>query len=114
MKRLLTLETLEIENSAQVENKFIADHQKVAKELGPLVKFINFRRIKGQILTDIIEPLGIIIVLSAYRNIVRSNDLSINNIHFICGISQHMDQSLLLELCIHKMVVIHFKVLELK
>ena len=58
MGRLPTLE--QTENSVQVENKFIADHQKVAKELEPLVKFIDFRRIKGQILADIIEPLGII------------------------------------------------------
>ena len=45
MERLPTLN--QIEDLTQVENIFITDHQKVAKELEPLVKFIDFRRIKG-------------------------------------------------------------------
>jgi hypothetical protein len=53
MKRLPTLEQLE--NSIQEENKSISDHQKIAKELEPLINFIDFSQIKGQILADIIN-----------------------------------------------------------
>ncbi|RIA87104.1 hypothetical protein C1645_778054, partial [Glomus cerebriforme] len=52
------------------------DHQKVAKELEPLIKFIDFKRINGQILADIIELLGIIptkTIVSVYRYSARSN-----------------------------------------
>ena len=41
-----------------------------------MVKVIDFKRIKGQILTDIIDPLKIVpaeIFLNAYRQKVRSN-----------------------------------------
>ena len=73
--QLPTLKTLEqIENSAQVENKLITDHQKVTNELGPLVKYIDFRRIKGQILIDIIKPLNII-----PAEIIQYNAESINS-----------------------------------
>ncbi|CAB5189637.1 unnamed protein product [Rhizophagus irregularis] len=68
VERLPTLE--QIKNSFQVKDKSIADHQKVAEELIPLIKFIEFRRIKGQMLVNIIEPLEIIpaeVVVSAYR-----------------------------------------------
>src|SRR5205814_8189437 len=58
MERLPTLE--QIKNSVKVESKSITDHQKVAKELEPLIKFIDFRRIRGQRLVSIIEPLAII------------------------------------------------------
>src|SRR2546429_1339656 len=57
-EQLPTLE--QIENSVQVEYKPITDHQKVAKELEPLIKFIDFSRIRGQILVAMIEPLEII------------------------------------------------------
>src|SRR3954454_12117243 len=86
MKLLPTLEQIENSNSTQVENKIITDHQKVAKELDPLIKFIDFSLIKGQILTDVIDPLEIIpskIILNVYRQIVRSN-----NSNRIRGISQ--------------------------
>ncbi|RIA79405.1 hypothetical protein C1645_840764 [Glomus cerebriforme] len=46
-------------------------HQKIAKELESLIKFIVSRRIKGQILADIIDPLEIIsanIILNTYLN----------------------------------------------
>src|SRR5215213_10116439 len=68
MERLPTLE--QIKNSVQVENKLITDHQKVVKVLEPLIKFIDFRRIRGKILVAIIEPLEIIpneILTSVYR-----------------------------------------------
>ena len=75
--------TLEqINNSVQVENKHIIDHQKVAKELEPLIEFIDFKRVKGQILVSIIEPLEIIpteIVLGAYRHKILSNDSDLVN-----------------------------------
>ncbi|PKY32743.1 hypothetical protein RhiirB3_451148 [Rhizophagus irregularis] len=59
MEQLLILEQIRQENPVQIENKIFVSHQKVAKELEPLVKLIDFRRIKGQILVNIIEPLGI-------------------------------------------------------
>src|SRR2546430_16318385 len=58
MEQLPALE--QIKYFIQIERKFITDHQKVAKGLESLVKFIDFRRINAQILADIIEPLGII------------------------------------------------------
>ncbi|GBC08014.1 hypothetical protein RclHR1_07860008 [Rhizophagus clarus] len=90
MKQLPILEQIkQIENQMQVENenKFIIDHKKVSKELEPLIKFIDFRRIEGQVLTDIIDPLGIIspeLILDVYRQKVRSNNDS--NINYIRGI----------------------------
>ncbi|RIA93199.1 BTB/POZ protein [Glomus cerebriforme] len=68
----------QVENSIQVKNELFTDHQKVAKELEPLTKFIDFNKIKGQILTDIIEPLEIVpskIILDVYRKIAKSNSL---------------------------------------
>jgi hypothetical protein len=76
MGRLPTLEQIESSNVIQAENKFINDNQQVVKELEPLVKFIDFRRINSQILADIIEPLEIVpakIILNVYRYIARSN-----------------------------------------
>jgi hypothetical protein len=78
----------QIDNSIQVddENKFIAENQKVAKELEPLIEFIDFRRIEGQVLTDIIDPLEIIstnVILDVYRLKIRSNNSDINNIRGI-------------------------------
>ncbi|GBC46625.2 BTB/POZ protein [Rhizophagus irregularis DAOM 181602=DAOM 197198] len=55
----IEFEQIRQENPVQIENKIFVSHQKVAKELEPLVKLIDFRRIKGQILVHIIEPLGI-------------------------------------------------------
>ncbi|CAB5356764.1 unnamed protein product [Rhizophagus irregularis] len=83
LKELLpTLE--QVENSIKVGNKFITDRQKVAKELEPLVKFIDFRRIKIQILSDFIEPLEIIIpdkiISDAYRYVALLNNLSLCDI----------------------------------
>jgi hypothetical protein len=83
-KRLPTLE--QIENSYQVENKSITDRQKVAKELEPLIKYIDFGRIKGQVLVDFIEPLEIIpveIILSVYRHIAKSNNSELDDIRGI-------------------------------
>src|SRR6266542_3885504 len=83
MKQLPTLEQIkQIENSVQVENKFIVNHQKVAKELEPLIKFIDFRRIKGQVLVDIIELLEIVptkTILDVYRYYTKSNDPNLND-----------------------------------
>ncbi|CAG8736132.1 10488_t:CDS:2 [Rhizophagus irregularis] len=80
MERLPTLE--QIENSIEVENKPLIDHQKVTKELEPLVKYIDFKRIKTHILANFIEPLGIIpteIVRSAYRNIELLSNFSLSD-----------------------------------
>ncbi|CAB5189670.1 unnamed protein product [Rhizophagus irregularis] len=80
LKELLpTLE--QVENSIKVGNKFITDRQKVAKELEPLVKFIDFRRIKSQILADFIEPLEIVsneIIFNFYRYVALSNNLNLS------------------------------------
>ncbi|PKC57259.1 hypothetical protein RhiirA1_472759 [Rhizophagus irregularis] len=46
MEQLLILEQIRQENPVQIENKIFVSHQKVAKELEPLVKLIDFRRIK--------------------------------------------------------------------
>ncbi|GBC28564.2 hypothetical protein GLOIN_2v1472107 [Rhizophagus irregularis DAOM 181602=DAOM 197198] len=81
LKRLPTLD--QIENSIQVESEPITDHQKIAKELEPLVEFIDFRRIKGSILVDIIEPLEIVpakIILNIYRHNTKSNNFNLNDI----------------------------------
>ncbi|CAB5188872.1 unnamed protein product [Rhizophagus irregularis] len=89
MKQLPTLEQIkQIENPIKVknENKIITDHQKVVKELEPLIKFIDFRRIEGQILTDVIEPLEIIsekIILDVYRQKAKLNESDLNNIRGI-------------------------------
>ncbi|GES97610.1 hypothetical protein GLOIN_2v1869497 [Rhizophagus clarus] len=79
MKRLPTLEQLE--DSVQIESKRIFNNQKIAKELEPLIKFIDFRRIKGQILADTIDPLEIIptkIILDVYRQKARLNNADSN------------------------------------
>ena len=87
MNRLPTLE--QMENSSQVKYDFIIDHQKVTKELKPLVKFIDFNQIKGRILIDIIEPLEIIpskIITDAYRQKVKLHNTDLNGIR---GIQVH-------------------------
>src|SRR6266498_468 len=78
-KRLPTLE--EIDDSKQIDNELITDHQKVAKGLEPLIKFIDFRRIKAQTFANFIEPLKIIpveTVLGVYRHKAVSYDSDIN------------------------------------
>ncbi|CAG8640423.1 uncharacterized protein OCT59_001027 [Rhizophagus irregularis] len=79
MERLPTLEQIE---NYHVENKLITDHQKVANEIKPLVDYIDFGRIKGQVLVDFIEPLGIIpdkIILSVYREMAKLNNSYLND-----------------------------------
>ncbi|CAG8620382.1 16184_t:CDS:2 [Rhizophagus irregularis] len=82
MKWLPTLE--QIENSAhKIDNMiFITDHQKVAKELKSLIKFIDFRLIKTHILANFIEPLGIVpteLILSVYRHKALLNNSDLND-----------------------------------
>ncbi|CAB5189686.1 unnamed protein product [Rhizophagus irregularis] len=94
LKRLPTLD--QIENSIQVESEPITDHQKVAKELEPLVEFINFRRIKGSILVDMIEPLEIVpakIILNIYRQCIKSNNFNLNDIRGIPKIEYVWDET---------------------
>jgi hypothetical protein len=66
IKLLPTLEQLK--NSIKVVNKSITNREAVAKELEALVKFIDFRRIDEQIITDIIEPLEITPTVIVYRS----------------------------------------------
>jgi hypothetical protein len=84
MKQLPTLEHLG--NSIKVGNKAITNHQKIAKELEPLVKFIDFRRIEVQILANIVEPLKIVkseIIICAYQYIIMTNHSDLNAIRGI-------------------------------
>jgi hypothetical protein len=87
LKRLPTLEQIEqIENLVQLENKFFIYHQKVADKLEPLIKFIDIRRFKGQVLDNIIEPLKIIpteIILDANHNNTKSIQFTLNDIQEI-------------------------------
>src|ERR1043166_6550514 len=79
MGQLPTLKQLE--NSIKVENKVINNHQEIAKELEPLIKFIEFRRIKGQILAAVIEPLQIVpseIIVNVYRHVAMTNNPDLN------------------------------------
>ncbi|CAG8640438.1 19924_t:CDS:2 [Rhizophagus irregularis] len=94
MERLPTLE--QIENSYHVENNLIIDHQKVANEIKPLVDYIDFRRIKGQVLVDFIEPLGIIpekIILSVYREMAKLNNSYFNDTRGIPLLMHVWDES---------------------
>jgi hypothetical protein len=79
MKQLPTLE--QIDNLIQVENKLIMNHQKVAKELEPLIEYIDFKRIKREQF-DIIEPLKII-SSEIIQLISKSIDSELNNIRGI-------------------------------
>ena len=57
-------------------NLFLTN-KKIARELEPLIKFINFSQIKGKILADIIESLEIIpakIIVNVYRQKSRLNN----------------------------------------
>ncbi|GBC05757.1 hypothetical protein RclHR1_06400007 [Rhizophagus clarus] len=87
LKRLPTLEQIEqIENLDQVENKLFTYHQKVSEKLEPLIKFIDFRRFKGQVLDNIIEPLKIIpteIILNASHNNAKLIQFNLNDIQEI-------------------------------
>jgi hypothetical protein len=95
MERLPTLERIEqVENLVQVDNKdkSIINHQEVAKELEPLIKYIDFTRIKGVILADVIEPLEIIsarIISDVYRKKVRLNKSDSNDVRGIPMMSIH-------------------------
>src|SRR5437764_501009 len=96
MERLPTLEQIENSNSIQVEGKFITDHQQIAKELEPLIKFMDFSQIKGKVLTNIIDPLEIIpdkLILNVYRQKTRSIDTDSNGIR---GIPQTRRESVLI------------------
>ncbi|GBB90702.1 hypothetical protein RclHR1_17740002 [Rhizophagus clarus] len=77
------LPTLEqLDNSVRVGNKFIIDNQTIAEELKPLIEFIDFRRIKAQIIVDIIEPLKIIpteTILGIYRHMALLSNLNLSN-----------------------------------
>ncbi|CAG8465717.1 17549_t:CDS:1 [Rhizophagus irregularis] len=85
MERLPTFEQIEkVVDSAQVDNddKLIINRQNVASELDPLVEYVDFIRIDGQILADIIEPLGIIpakIILDVYRQKARLYKSELSN-----------------------------------
>ncbi|RGB37165.1 hypothetical protein C1646_666378 [Rhizophagus diaphanus] len=80
MERLPILD--QIVDLIEVENKFLIDHQKVIKELEPLIKYIDFKRIKTYILANFIEPLEIIpteIFYSTYRNIALSSNYNLSD-----------------------------------
>ncbi|CAB5356725.1 unnamed protein product [Rhizophagus irregularis] len=133
VERLPTLKQIDleqIENSIESGNKLFIDHQKVTKELEPLVKFINLKRIKTKILADIIEPLEIIpieIICIAYRHFALLSKLNLSdfrgkpiNAGYVWDetLRHHVVQNLLLKitekLYKHQLIVIHTKMLELK
>jgi hypothetical protein len=88
--------------------------------LEPLLKFIDLRRIEDQILSDIIEPLGIIPTEMIQRKIKLNNSSDLSDIRGTnyFGIIRHVDQNLLLriigKLYMHQMIVVNFKVSGLK
>jgi hypothetical protein len=88
LKKLPALNQIKkLKNEVQVN---IPDHQKIAKELEPLAKFIDFKRIKGQVLVDIIEPLKIIpneVILNIYRNNTKFTNSDLNDIRGISTMS---------------------------
>ncbi|GES89995.1 BTB/POZ protein [Rhizophagus clarus] len=68
-KFLPTLKQLkQFKNSIKTDSKLIPNRQRIAKELEALVKFIDFRRIGEQIITDVIEPLEITPTVAVYRS----------------------------------------------
>ncbi|CAB5188871.1 unnamed protein product [Rhizophagus irregularis] len=89
MERLPTLDQVEqLENLVQIDsiNKFIINHQEIAKELEPLIKFIDFIRIKGRVLANVIEPLELIsanIITDIYRQKAILNKSDSNDIRGI-------------------------------
>ncbi|GES97612.1 hypothetical protein GLOIN_2v1523542 [Rhizophagus clarus] len=88
MKRLPTLKRIKYLDDEVPVN--ITDHQKIAKELEHLVKFIDFRRIKGQVLVDIIEPLKIVpndVILNIYRSNTKITNSNLNDIRGVSTMS---------------------------
>ncbi|PKY28754.1 hypothetical protein RhiirB3_445095 [Rhizophagus irregularis] len=102
VERLPTLKQIDleqIENSIESGNKLFIDHQKVTKELEPLVKFINLKRIKTKILADIIEPLEIIpieIICIAYRHFALLNNGKIVQAPINCNSHQNVRAKIVL------------------
>ncbi|CAI2175249.1 8940_t:CDS:2 [Funneliformis geosporum] len=91
LKRLPTLENIDYTN--QIDNEPIPDHQKIIEDLEPLVKFIDFRRIKVQMSDKIIEPLKIIpdeTILNVYRNKIILNNADFNEYR---GVLQKINES---------------------
>ncbi|CAI2169327.1 4342_t:CDS:1 [Funneliformis geosporum] len=81
LNRLPTLEHMD--SFKQRNDVLIPDHHKVANELEPLIKFIDFKRIKSQILANIIEPLNIIpveTIFNVYRHKAISNNTDSNEV----------------------------------
>ncbi|CAB5188868.1 unnamed protein product [Rhizophagus irregularis] len=89
MERLPTLEQIEkVENSVQVNT---TDRQEVAKEIESFIKFIDFSKIKGQILANIVEPLEIVpdkIILDAYRKKAVSNFIELDEFRSMTEFSE--------------------------
>ncbi|CAI2176210.1 172_t:CDS:1 [Funneliformis geosporum] len=87
LKQLPTLE--QIDHLKKIDNVLIPDHHNVAKELEPLIKFIDFRRIKSQILANIIEPLNIIpveTIINVYRHKAISKSTDFNDFNEVRGL----------------------------
>ncbi|RIA87114.1 hypothetical protein C1645_828271 [Glomus cerebriforme] len=75
------LPTLENVDDVSNEGKTIVDSEKIFEILEPLTKFIDFKRIKGSVLTDIIEPLEIVspkILNNAYRYKTKHRNSDLN------------------------------------
>jgi hypothetical protein len=82
MKRLPTLK--QANKPYKVNNNvLLVNQQEIAKELKPLVKFIDFKQIKVQIITNIIEPLEITPTVRDYSHQVSSEESDVNYIRGI-------------------------------
>lgn len=89
MKRLPTLEQIEnVENSVQINT---TDCREVAKEIESFIKYIDFSKIKGQILANIIEPLEIVpakMILDAYRQKAVTNFIELDELRSMTEFSE--------------------------
>ncbi|CAB4403773.1 unnamed protein product [Rhizophagus irregularis] len=100
---LPTLKQIE-EESVDMNKTFVISCKNISKELKPLIKYIDFRRIEGQILVEIIEPLKIIsedIIINALRYIKSNNP----DLYYIRGIPSFYKSAYVWDKCGSKLVI---------
>ncbi|GBC03175.1 hypothetical protein RclHR1_00500023 [Rhizophagus clarus] len=65
-------------DSKMYDSEFIINRSKIAELLETLVDFIDFRRIDGKILKEIIDPLEIVpvdVIINTYRFLIKKSNL---------------------------------------
>ncbi|RIA87108.1 BTB/POZ protein [Glomus cerebriforme] len=65
-------------DSKLYDHKYIIHRPKIVELLSNIVDLIDFRRIDGKILTEIIDPLGLVpadVIISAYRFLIKNKNL---------------------------------------